>query len=78
MRVRLAGCRVAAVCLALVCLGGPTKPFCRADEAALKQKSAPIHLGQQRGSVMVGHIINFVYRAVCMQYLNAMRRRHWA
>jgi hypothetical protein len=51
----------------------------RTDEAGLKQKSALMHLDQQRGSVMVGHIINLVYRGLCKRYLIAIRRRpNWA
>jgi hypothetical protein len=34
---------------------------------------------KQRGAIMLGHIINLIYRVLCRQYLNAMRRQHrWA
>jgi hypothetical protein len=34
---------------------------------------------KQRGSVMLGRIINSVYRGLCRQYLMAIRHRHhWA
>src|SRR5260221_991572 len=49
--------------------------------AILSQLPARLNLRQvqpikQRGSVMLGHIISFVYRGLCRQYLNAMRQRH--
>jgi hypothetical protein len=57
----------------------PTKPFSRAEEAGLKQESAPMAPIKQRASVMLGHIINLFYRGLCKQYLLAIRhRRHRA
>ncbi len=57
----------------------PTKPFSGTDEASLKQESVLMALDQTTRCVMLGHIISFVYRGLCRQYLNAMRREHrWA
>ena len=48
--------------------------FSRADEAGLKQESALMASIKQRGAIMMAYIISLVYRGLCRQSLNAMRR----
>jgi hypothetical protein len=57
-----------------------TKPFYRCDETGLKPGSDRLASIKQRGSIMLGIIINLFYRQSCKAALSAIRMqtRIWA
>jgi hypothetical protein len=53
--------------------GHPTKPFYSRDEIGLKPRSDRLEAIKQEDSIMLGILINLLYRQSCRAALSAIR-----